>query len=423
MTEQRVPFRRGDPLPGWLPLLLGIFTAVGPVSTDVYLPALPAMEHELHAASGSGSATMAAWVVGLALGQISIGPISDRFGRRIPLLIGMLGYTLGEIGCAMAPSMSILCLCRVFSALMASAGLVVPNACIRDLTEGDASSRLMSRLIVIQGTVPILAPMLGGLALKFVDWRVIFWATALYGGLCSLALMTIFPETLNPHDRRDLRLLSIAERYLYILRMRSFITNGMVWSFLGFVTFTYLTAAPMLFEEGFDMTPAAYGMLFGLFAICMIGASAINGQLVGRVSTGRMLFSALGVSLSGCLILTVLATISAAHLSPAGHLAHLFMWPLIIALIIVMGPTGIIGPNAMVGVLSEQSDRAGSASALAGTMQYLFGAVASGLFGLMPTGTAIPMALFLSFAFIAAMFFATLRPKLTPMAVPSGDRT
>ncbi|EHH67942.1 putative drug transport transmembrane protein [Gluconobacter morbifer G707] len=403
--------------------MLGIFTAVGPVSTDVYLPALPAMEHELHAASGSGSATMAAWVVGLALGQISIGPISDRFGRRIPLLIGMLGYTLGEIGCAMAPSMSILCLCRVFSALMASAGLVVPNACIRDLTEGDASSRLMSRLIVIQGTVPILAPMLGGLALKFVDWRVIFWATALYGGLCSLALMTIFPETLNPHDRRDLRLLSIAERYLYILRMRSFITNGMVWSFLGFVTFTYLTAAPMLFEEGFDMTPAAYGMLFGLFAICMIGASAINGQLVGRVSTGRMLFSALGVSLSGCLILTVLATISAAHLSPAGHLAHLFMWPLIIALIIVMGPTGIIGPNAMVGVLSEQSDRAGSASALAGTMQYLFGAVASGLFGLMPTGTAIPMALFLSFAFIAAMFFATLRPKLTPMAVPSGDRT
>ncbi len=419
MTDQNMTFRRGDPLPAWLPVLLGIFTAVGPVSTDVYLPALPEMERQLHTAAGSGSATMAAWVVGLAIGQITIGPISDRFGRRWPLLIGMLGYTLGEIGCALAPSMTFLCICRVFSAIMASAGLVVPNACIRDLTEGDASSKMMSRLIVIQGTVPILAPMLGGFALKFVDWRVIFWTTAVYGGICTLLLMTIFPETLPAEDRRDLRPVSIIERYVYILRTRSFITNGLVWSFLGFVTFTYLTAAPMLFEDVFGMSPFHYGMLFGLFAVCMIGASAINGQLVGRVSTGRMLFSALGVSLAGCTILLLLSLVSNYDLDPQGHIKAMFLWPLIIALIITMAPTGIIGPNSMVGVLSEQSDRAGSASALAGTMQYLFGAVASALFGLMPSGTAVPMAIFMAFAFAAAMGFALLRPNLPAVAEPS----
>ncbi|GBQ99341.1 multidrug ABC transporter [Gluconobacter cerinus NRIC 0229] len=397
--------------------MLGIFTAVGPVSTDIYLPALPEMERQLHSAPGSGSITMAAWVIGLAIGQITIGPVSDRFGRRLPLLIGMIGYTIGEVGCALAPTMTIMCICRVFSALMASAGLVIPNACLRDLTEGDEASRLMSRLIVVQGVVPILAPMLGGFALKFVDWRVIFWATAVYGGLCTLMLLTVFPETLPTQERRDMRPLSIIERYIYILRTRSFITNGLVWSFLGFVTFTYLTGAPTLFEERFGMSPFHYGMLFGLFAVCMIGASAINGLVVGKVSTTHMLFSALGISLTGSILFLALAVISAVDLTSGGQLRSFFLWPLIISLVITMAPTGIIGPNSMVGILSEQSERAGSASALAGTMQYLFGAVASALFGLMSPGTAIPFAGFLVFAFCAATVFALLRPRL-PSSAP-----
>lgn len=413
MTDQTLTYRRGDALPAWLPVLLGVFTAVGPMSTDVYLPALPDMERQLHVAAGSGSATMAAWVIGLAIGQITIGPISDRFGRRMPLLIGMAGYTLGEIGCAMAPSMTFLCLCRVFSAIMASAGLVVPNACIRDLTEGDESSKLMSRLIVIQGAVPILAPMLGGFALKFVDWRAIFWATAVYGGLCTLCLLTIFPETLAPRDRRDLHPLSILERYFYILRTPSFLSNGLVWSFLGFVTFTYLTGAPMLFENIFGLSPFHYGMLFGLFAVCMIGASALNGMLVGRVSGERMLFGALGVSLVGCVVFLGLALFAAHTLDPQGHVRSIFLWPFILALMVVMGPGGVTGPNAMAGALSEQADRAGSASALAGTMQYLFGAVASALFGLVPSGDAVPMAVFLFGALIAATGCALLRPKVS----------
>ncbi|MFT9298544.1 MAG: multidrug effflux MFS transporter, partial [Gluconobacter sp.] len=346
MTEQSMAFRRGDTIPGWLPLMLGIFTAVGPVSTDIYLPALPEMERQLHSAPGSGSITMAAWVIGLAIGQITIGPVSDRFGRRLPLLIGMIGYTIGEIGCALAPTMTIMCICRVFSALMASAGLVIPNACLRDLTEGDEASRLMSRLIVVQGVVPILAPMLGGFALKFVDWRVIFWATAVYGGLCTLMLLTVFPETLPTQERRDMRPLSIIERYIYILRTRSFITNGLVWSFLGFVTFTYLTGAPTLFEERFGMSPFHYGMLFGLFAVCMIGASAINGLVVGKVSTTHMLFSALGISLTGSILFLALAVISAVDLTAGGQLRSFFLWPLIISLVITMAPTGIIGPNS-----------------------------------------------------------------------------
>ncbi|WP_240775336.1 MFS transporter [Neokomagataea tanensis] len=192
---------RGDRIPAWLPLLLGALTAVGPVSTDIYLPAVPQMERDLHGAVGSGSLTMAAWVLGLAIGQISMGPLSDRFGRKLPLLVGMAGYTVGEIGCALSTDMTVMCVWRIFAAIMASAGLVVPNACIRDLTVGDASSKLMSRLTVIQGAVPILAPMLGGIALHYVDWRAIFWATVVFGAICTILVALCFPETLSPSLR------------------------------------------------------------------------------------------------------------------------------------------------------------------------------------------------------------------------------
>lgn len=411
MLRNLAASRRGGRVPGWLAAMLALFTAIGPVSTDIYLPALPEIEQQLRSAPGSGSGTMAAWVVGLAVGQITIGPVSDRFGRRLPLLIGMTGYALGEIGCALAPSMLFLCLCRMFSAVMASAGLVIPNACIRDLTEGDSASRLMSRLVVIQGVVPVLAPMLGGFALRYVSWRAIFWATALYGGICVALLLTVFPETLPLRKRRDLRPLSIVERYLFILRTRSFLTNALVWSFQGFITFTYLSGAPVLFEERFGLSPFRYGMLFGLFAVFMIGASFLNGLLVGRFGASRMLSFALRLSLAGGLLFVLLAAFSSFDVRPEDRIDPRFFWPLTGALLLTLAPTGIIGPNTMAGILSEQSERAGSAAALAGTMQYLFGAVASGLFGLIPATTALPLALFLLFATAAALFAASFGPR------------
>ena len=420
MAKKERVFDRGTPIPSWFPIVLGILTAVGPVSTDIYLPALPEMERQLHAPAGSGGATMAAWVIGLAIGQITIGPISDRFGRRLPLMIGMIGYTIGALGCTVATSMWEMCAFRVFAAIMASAGLVVPNACIRDLTEGDESSRLMSRLIVIQGAVPILAPMLGGLALKFVTWRDIFLATTLYGGVCVIFLTILFPETLPKAGRQDLRLMPIVYRYIRISTDRSFFTNGLICALQGFVTFTYLTAAPMLFEDIFGMSPFHYGMLFGVFAVCMIGASQINGMLVGRVSNGKMLFGALTVSVAGAVALLAVTIYASLNPDASGHMRMGFMWPIIILMIITMAPNGIIGPNAIVGALSNQAETAGSASALVGTFQYVMGALASAMFAFLPTGTAVPMAVMFLLPLVGMMIAGLLRPKL-PSSAEAAD--
>ncbi|GBR43996.1 multidrug effflux MFS transporter [Neokomagataea thailandica] len=392
---------RGDAIPAWLPLLLGALTAVGPVSTDVYLPAMPQMEQELHGAPGAGSLTMAAWVLGLAIGQISMGPLSDRFGRKLPVLVGMAGYTIGEIGCALSSDMTVMCVWRVFAAIMASAGLVVPNACIRDLTVGDASSRLMSRLTVIQGAVPILAPMLGGLALHYVDWRMIFWATVVFGALCTVLVAVFFPETLSPSLRGDLRPTVLLRRYRAIFRSPSFTSHTLIWGCLGVVTFTYLSAAPELFEGRFGMNPAHYGMLFGVFAVGAIGASAVNGALVGRVRGARLMIGAVICALVGASAALVIS-LAATHGAVAGAYPAMWLAPMIVALFFCLAPGGIVAPNAMATALSAQEGQAGSAAALVGTTQYVCGASASALFGLFAHNVGVSLALVLLGAYVVA---------------------
>ncbi|MXV44977.1 Bcr/CflA family efflux MFS transporter [Saccharibacter sp. 17.LH.SD] len=393
----------GRPLPFWLPILLGTLTAVGPVSTDIYLPALPEMERQLGAAPGSGSLTMAAWVAGLAVGQLIVGPLTDRFGRRLPLLIGTLCYAIAAAGCALAPTMFVMCACRAIAAFMAAASLVVPNACVRDLTQGDASAKMMSRLIIIQGVVPILAPALGGFALQFISWRDIFWATSCYGLLGFFVVLLFLPETLSPLHRRDFKLGPVLVRYVHTFKEQHFRYNGLIWMILGFVTFTYLTAAPFLFETVFGLTPFHYGMLFGIFAVCMIGTSQINAFFVGRYRSKTLLKIALCLGFSGSVVLCLLAIWSAIDVLPSGHLKAVYLWPIIGALMLTLGPTGAMGPNAAAGALRYQADNAGSAAALAGTGQYVMGMFASALFSFLPVGTAVPMAIMLLLAMITML--------------------
>ncbi|MDF7673762.1 multidrug effflux MFS transporter [Acetobacteraceae bacterium ESL0709] len=396
---------RNTSLPLWFPILLGSLTAVAPVSTDIYLPALPAIEHQLHTSPGAGSLTMTAWVAGLALGQISIGPISDRFGRRWPLIVCTLGYALAGMGCALSQTLEQLCFFRVVAALMGAASLVVPNACIRDVASGDAMSRVMSRLIIIQGIVPIMAPAIGGFLLQYMSWRGIFWGTAIYGALSALAVILFLPDTLPPQYRRELRIGIVARRYVTIMRDPSFFFTGMVWMLQGMVVFTYLTAAPFLFEDVFGLSPFHYGMLFGMFAICMIGASQVNAFMLRYFHSNTLLKAALVLTVVFGLLFIAVALWSAFDLDSAGHLKNIYFWPLTIAMVLTLTPGGAVGPNAAAIALSRQAQNAGSAAALGGTGFYVFGIVATYGFTCFPLGTAIPMAGILFLADVTMLGF------------------
>lgn len=386
--------------PVWLILLLGVLTAVGPVSTDMYLPAFPALETSLRAPPGSAQITLAAWFAGLAIGQITHGSLSDRFGRRWPLIFGTALYTAASIGCALAPGLLSFSVSRVFAAIGGSASMVIPRAVVRDLTDGHAAARLMSRFMLINGAVPILAPSLGGAVLAFASWRVIFWAAAVYGALCTIAVCLWMPDTLPANRRIRLGLGGIASRYASIARERSFLTNALVGG-LGLAgLFTYIAGSPPAFMHEHHVSPSHFGMFFGLNAAGFIGAAQFGARILPAIGMSRVLSGAVRVFLCAALAL------AAAAFTGFGGL-----WGLVVPLFVCMASLGFALPTAIVGALSRHAAHAASASALLGTGQFVLGAIAGALVGVLADGTARPMALIILLAACGAAIADLYRPR------------
>lgn len=387
-------------IPRWLPLLLGVLTAVGPVSIDMYLPAFPAIEAALGGAPGTAQVTLATFFAGLALGQLTQGSLSDRLGRRGPLIAGTTLYTLASIGCALAPSLFWLALFRLVAAFGGSASMVIPRAIVRDLTEGQAAARLMSRLMLVMGAAPILAPSLGGLVLAWGNWQAIFWIIALYGAISTLLVWRFLPDTLPTQYRVKLGPGAQASRYLDILRERDFITHALCAGFCSFAMFAYISGSPSVFIDHFGLRPGLFAVVFGACAGGLIAASQINPLLVGRFGPSRTLRGALRVLLAATLSLAAIAWLGLDR-------------PLSVALplFICTASFGMVMPNATIGALARHAARAASASALIGTMQFLLGAVSGLLVGVLSDGTARPMALLLLIGAVAANLTDRLRPR------------
>jgi MFS transporter, DHA1 family, multidrug resistance protein len=369
--------------PSWLPLLLGLLTAVGPVSTDMYLPAFPQIEADIGGGiAGSAQITLATWFVGLAIGQITQGTLSDRFGRRAPLIFGTALYTLANAGCALAPDLFTLSACRLLAALGGSASMVIPRAVVRDLADGHAAARLMSRLMLVMGAAPILAPSLGGLVLEFGDWQWIFWITTVYGFVCCALVAGLLPDTLPEAKRARLGAVGILLRYAGVLRERTFLTHALIQSFAMFAIFAYLGGSPGVFIDRFHLSPSLYGALFGICAAGYIAGSQLNPRVTLRLGPSLVLRIAARTLFAAAVALTVVAMTGW-----GGWLA------VIVPVFFTMTAQGFLMPNATVGALSRHAGHAGSASALMGTMGFILGATSGLLVGVAADGTARPMAL------------------------------
>ena len=387
------------PYPFWLPILLGALTAVGPLSTDMYLPAFPAIEASLRAQPGTAQITLATWFAGLAIGQITQGTLSDRYGRRGPLIVGTIVYAVANALCALATDITSLSILRFVAAFGGSASMVIPRAIVRDLADGHAAARLMSRLILVMGAAPILAPTLGGAVLGFATWHAIFWFTAAYGAISCALVWTVLPDTLKAHHRVRLGLAGTLGRYVAVLRDRSFLAYALMGGFSMFGMFAYVGGSPPVFIEGFGFTPPQYGVLFGLSAGMFIIGSQVNPLLLRRFGTRRILRVATMVYALAALTLLVLS-----FLGRGGPVV------IVAPIMVAMGTMGFIMPNAAVGALSRHAAQAGSASALMGTLQFMLAACAGLLVGIATDGTARPMAVLLVVGSVAAVIADRLRP-------------
>lgn len=382
-----------------LPLLLGFLIAVGPVSVDMYLPAFPAIARDL----GNLAApqySLAAYFAGLALGQITVGALSDRLGRRAPLLAGLLIYTIATIGCWLSWNVESLVVFRFLSAFGGAAGTIIPRAMVRDLADGPTAAKLLSKLMLVMGVAPITAPMLGAAVVAFASWRMIFAICALYGVAAVVLAWCYLPDTLPVVRRTRIGFGAVLVRYADILREPAFLAHAGVGTFNAAALFAYLAGTPQIFISLYGWHNAAYALLFGVNSIAYIGFSQINPGLVVRFGITAVISFAVAALLGACLLLTALA------LHPIGAL------PVAGGLLLCEAGFGLLTPCAMVGALSRHQAHAGSASALFGTLQYSGGALAGLLVGVLADGTARPMAFVMLACAFAALASARARPNL-----------
>jgi MFS transporter, DHA1 family, multidrug resistance protein len=386
--------------PPWLPILLGFLTAVGPATTDMYLPAFPAIETSFGSPAGSAQLTLAAWFAGLAFGQITQGTLSDRYGRKRPLIVATLVYTVACLGCALAPSIEWLAAFRALAAIGASAGMVIPRAMVRDLASGHAAAVLLSRLSLVMGAAPILAPTIGSAVLGFADWRGIFWILTAYGAACWALVVALLPDTLPPDRRIRLSPGEQLARFRGILAERGFLTHAAMGGFATFAFFAYLGGSSPVFIQGFGLTPTRYAMIFGANSFGLICCAQLNPLLLRRFGHFGVLRGVSRVHLAATLTLMVIAY-------GGWHSLPLVVAPVFVAISCM----GMLNPNTIVGALARHQHHAGSASSVMGTGQYLLGALSGLMVGLATDGTPRGMAMLMLMGSVGMVAVDRWRPR------------
>ncbi|MFB6845071.1 multidrug effflux MFS transporter [Streptomyces sp. NPDC056373] len=397
----RTPHRRTGLL---VTFLLGSLTAVPPLAMDMYLPSLPEVTRSLHAPAATVQLTLTACLAGMALGQLVVGPMSDRWGRRRPLLAGLAVFVVATVLCALAPTVETLVAFRLAQGLAGAAAIVIARAVVRDLYDGMAMARFFSTLMLISGVAPIVAPLIGGQVLRVTDWRGVFVVLTAIGVLIGALVWTRLPETLEPAERHVGGVGEALRAMRGLLADRAFAGYMLTGGFAFAALFAYISASPFVIQEIYGASPQTFSLLFGVNSVGLVLVGQINGKiLVGRVSLDRVL----GIGLT-----IVITAATALLLMSLGVFGEVGLVPVAAALFVLMSAMGITLPNTQALALMRTKHAAGSASALLGTSSFLIGAVASPLVGVAGEDTALPMAVVqLAAALVAlACFMGMCRP-------------
>ncbi|MEU3994457.1 multidrug effflux MFS transporter [Streptomyces fungicidicus] len=385
-------------------LLLGGLTAIPPMAMDMYLPALPEVTRSLHSPAATVQLTLTACLAGMALGQLVVGPMSDRWGRRRPLLTGLAVYLVATALCAFAPTVELLVAFRLAQGLAGAAGIVIARAVARDLYDGVAMARFFSTLMLISGIAPIAAPLIGGQVLRVTDWRGVFVVLTVVGVLLTAVVWAKLPETLAPADRHRGGVGEALGSMRGLLADRCFTGYMLTGGFAFASLFAYVAASPFVIQEIYGASPQTYSLLFGLNSIGLMIMGQINGKvLVGRVRLDRVLGVGLTVVVVAAVALLLMST---------GVFGEVGLVPVAAALFVLMSAMGITMPNTQTLALMRTRHAAGSASALLGTSSFLVGAIASPLVGIAGEDTAVPMAVVQLVAALVALacFLGMCRP-------------
>lgn len=357
-------------------MVLGVLTATGPLATDMYLPAFPQITQDLGTNEARVQLTLTAMMLGLALGQLVIGPMSDALGRRGPLLAGVALFTVTSVLCVFVPDVTLFIVLRFVQGVAGAAGAVIARAVVRDLFKGDDAVRFFSRLALVMMLAPLLAPLAGAQLLLVGPWQLSFWVLAVMAALSFVLVLVWLPESLPVEERRRQGPRQLVTTVAGLLRQPRFVGPVLTLGLSFGMLFTYVSAFSFVSQTEFGASPQVYAGLFAVNALGMAAGTQVNGLLVGRVDTLRRLGLGLVSALLGVGALAVLALTGAAQL-----------WMVVSLLALMMCSVGFIMPNATVTALDRQPAAvAGTASALMGALQFSLGGGVASLAGLTETG-------------------------------------
>jgi DHA1 family bicyclomycin/chloramphenicol resistance-like MFS transporter len=386
-------------IPPWL-ILLAALTAIGSLSIDMYLPSFPAIAKDLGVGDNKVQLTLASFLVGLAVGQLFYGPFSDRFGRKPPLYFAIGLYMLASFACIFISDIDTLIVLRFFQGLGGCGGFVISRAMIRDKMGAEGSAHAYSLMMLVFGLAPILAPLFGGFVLTIWGWRAIFVALTLFASICMIAMHYVMKESLDPHHVRPLHLGRVCGQYWDLLHDRQFMSYALCGGLVQAGLFAYIAGSPYVLIELHGIPPQYYGLVFGANAIGLIAASQINARLVKKQTLDRILKYALSVAAA--------VSLSSALLVAAG----IDSLPLIlIGLFLYLSSYGMISPNSIAIVLKYQGKQAGTASALAGTLQFVLGVSSGVCMSLWHNNSAMPLTGVMAFCGVSALLLYHLVAK------------
>lgn len=364
-------------------ILLAALNALVAAAIDMYLPAFPAIGVSLAIDAGQVQQTLTVFLIGLAVGQGFYGPLLDHYGRRRPLLIGVLLFTLGSALAALAQSVELLLVARFIQALGAAAGSVTPRAIIADTCDVDTAARAFSMLMQVMMLAPITAPIIGSAVLLVGPWQLIFWVLVAAGSLAGLASLRMLPETLPPEKRLPISVHSIVRNYLKLLGHPRFLLYTLASGFMVAGLFTYISSSPFVFIEQFGLTPGQYSLIFGASASGMILTGQINLRLLRFYTPLQVLYLGLTGFVGAALLLGLLVLTGTAQ-----------AWSYALLLGLCLSMLGMTSGNQSAITMSYARQFAGIASSLMGMLQFLLAGLLSFLVNLMPTQLAtLPVAL------------------------------
>lgn len=373
-------------------ILLGALTALGPTSIDMYLPSLPAIGQDLGASASAVQFTLAIYFIGLALGQLIYGPLSDRLGRKIPMLVGIGVFMLASAGCAFAPSIDSLVLFRFLQAMGGCAAMVVSRAIVRDVFPVQDAARVFSLMTLVMGVAPILAPMAGAALLAFSGWRAIFAVIAAFGAIALTATILSLPETRSADARRAAPPNSLLDDLRTLLKDRLFLGFTLAGGMAQAGMFAYISGSPFVLIELHQVPATTFSWIFGVNAMGLILASQINGWLLKTHAPLQLLRRSI-----------VAPAVFGLSLAGAAWSGFGGVWGLLLPIFGFVASLGFVFPNALASALEAHGRRAGFASALMGSLQFALAAVASAMIGYLHDGSAMPLGMVMAIAGVLSL--------------------